>query len=83
MYIFPLVSNLYEMFYLKKYTVINFEDIYFPHGFFWKIACGTAGEARKWMEAFEQAKQQVFPYAIEGFYFSCLQAYSCHGMHVF
>ncbi|CAN6448053.1 unnamed protein product [Victoria cruziana] len=24
-----------------------------------EIACGTAGEARKWMEAFEQAKQQA------------------------
>ncbi|GAB4857349.1 hypothetical protein Ancab_015257 [Ancistrocladus abbreviatus] len=24
-----------------------------------EIACGTAGEAHKWMEAFDQAKQQV------------------------
>lgn len=24
-----------------------------------KIACGTAGEAQKWMEAFDHAKQQV------------------------
>lgn len=27
--------------------------------YFWKIACATAGEARKWMEAFDHAKQQV------------------------
>jgi len=26
---------------------------------FFKIACATAGEARGWMEAFDQAKQQV------------------------
>jgi len=26
---------------------------------FLKIACATAGEARGWMEAFDQAKQQV------------------------
>lgn len=26
---------------------------------FLKIACATAGEAQKWMEAFDHAKQQV------------------------
>lgn len=26
---------------------------------FVKIACATAGEARKWMEAFDHAKQEV------------------------
>lgn len=26
---------------------------------FFKIACATAGDARGWMEAFDQAKQQV------------------------
>lgn len=26
---------------------------------FLKIACATAGEAQKWLEAFDQAKQQV------------------------
>ena len=31
----------------------------FTFNFFLKIACATAGEARKWMEAFDHAKQQV------------------------
>jgi hypothetical protein len=35
--------------------------IFFNHVFF-KVACATAGEAQRWMEAFEQAKNQVCMY---------------------
>ena len=30
-----------------------------------KIACATAGEVRKWMEAFDHAKQQVLKSHLE------------------
>lgn len=36
--------------YLMRWLTINW---------FLKIACATAGEAQKWLEAFDQAKQQV------------------------
>ncbi|KAF8400559.1 hypothetical protein HHK36_013858 [Tetracentron sinense] len=36
----------------------------FDHSFVCKIACASAGDARKWMEAFDQAKQQCLMYAL-------------------
>lgn len=40
-----------------------------------KIACATAGETRKWMEAFDQAKQQVERIAIFITYFVFLHMF--------
>jgi hypothetical protein len=40
------------------FSIFIIEMIFFNHVFF-KVACATAGEAQRWMEAFEQAKNQV------------------------
>jgi len=40
------------------FCIFSIEMIFLPI-FFFKVACATAGEAQKWMEAFEQAKSQV------------------------
>jgi len=40
------------------FCIFSIKMIIFTY-FFFKVACATAGEAQKWMEAFEQAKSQV------------------------
>lgn len=41
------------------FLYIQYRNDFFTY-FFFKVACATAGEAQKWMEAFEQAKSQVW-----------------------
>lgn len=55
-----LAQDVYLIFYSSsaQWLCINWLFIFF------KIACATAGEARKWMEAFDQAKQQVHLFVV-------------------
>lgn len=53
----PFLCSLLCILKSLSFTCLIFEMIH--NWLSSKVACATAGEARKWMEAFDQAKQQV------------------------